>query len=155
MKSKKKIIAVKKKHTKKSLILTTKKRKIHYISKIHIGKEHDYSILKKEFPPDKKWFKGKEVRIDLGFQGFQNLYDTKKTYLPFKKKRVAKGEDNSLTPQQIKINKEQAQERIYVEHSIGGMKRFNILHNQIRIKSDNKINAIIGICAGLWNFLIH
>jgi hypothetical protein len=28
------------------------------------------------------------------------------------------------------------------------------LHNQIRIKSDNKINTIIGICAGLWNFLI-
>lgn len=62
------------------------------------------------------------MRLDLGFQGFEDLYETKKTELPFKKKRVKKGVDNSLTPIQTSINKEQAQERIFVEHSIGGMK---------------------------------
>lgn len=136
------------------MILTTKKRKIYYISNIHIGKAHDYGILKTEFPSKNNWFKDKIVRLDLGFQGFEDLYETKKTYLPFKKKRVKKGVDNSLTPLQTSINKEQAQERIFVEHSIGGMKRFRIIHNQIRCKSNHKINTIIGVCAALWNFLI-
>lgn len=145
---------VKKKHTKKALIITSKNRRIHYISKLYIGKEHDYSILKQEFPPNKSWFKHKTVRLDLGFQGFQDIYQTKKTYLPYKRKRAKKGEKSILTAEQIAINKEQAKERIFVEHSIGGMKRFKIIYHQSTVKIYNKINAIIGICAGLWNFLI-
>ena len=92
--------------------------------------------------------------LDLGFQGFQDIYQTKKTYLPYKRKRAKKGEKSILTEEQIAVNTEQAKERIFVEHSIGGMKRFKIIYHQSTAKLHYKTNAIIGICAGLWNFLI-
>jgi len=134
--------------------MTTKGRKIGYLSKLYRGKVHDYAILKAEFPPQKKWFSTLKVRIDLGFQGFQDLYDTAQTFLPHKRKRVKKGEDNGLTQAQKQENKAQAQARVYVEHSIGGIKRFRIIFNQLRTKLHYKIDITLGICAGLWNFSI-
>jgi hypothetical protein len=29
----------------------------------------DYGIFKQEFPPEKPWFRNKEVKFDLGFTG--------------------------------------------------------------------------------------
>lgn len=147
----------KKKHTRKSLILTSRgsgRRKIHYMSKLYRGKEHDYSILKQEFPSNRAWFSDKKVLLDLGFQGFDDLYETLEVWLPHKRKRVKKGLDNSLSEQQKQENKAQAQARIGVEHSIGGLKRFRIIYNQIRMKHQYDMDMILGICAGLWNFLI-
>jgi DDE superfamily endonuclease len=72
--------------------------------------------------------------------------------LPHKKKRVAKGESNELSEEQKAQNKELGQERIFVEHSIGGMKRYRILEHRNRVKSKKVIDQIIGVCAGLWNF---
>lgn len=90
----------KKKHTRKTLILTTKDRKVHYMSNLYRGKVHDYAMLKQEFPSKAKWFVDKKVLLDLGFQGFQNLYDALETLLPHKRKRVKKGEENALTESQ-------------------------------------------------------
>ena len=129
-------------------------RKIHYVSKLYRGKDHDYNILKQEFPPEKGWFLDKKVLLDLGFQGFDHLYDASQIWLPHKRKRVKKGQDNSLTQEQRQENKVQSQARIGVEHRIGGLKRFRIIHNQIRIKLKYDIDMILGICTGLWNFLI-
>lgn len=144
----------KKKHTRKALILTTKDRKVRYMSNLYRGKVHDYAILKEEFPNKTKWFVDKKVLLDLGFQGFQNLYTTLETLLPHKRKRVKKGEENALSESQKQENKAQAQVRIYVEHSIGGIKRFRIIYNQIRMKRQHDMDITLGICAGLWNFLI-
>ena len=52
----------------------------------------------------------------------KDLYSCQKVYLPHKKKRCAKGESNELSEQQKATNKEQAAQRIKIEHSIGGMK---------------------------------
>lgn len=136
------------------MILSTNKRKIHYLSKLYRGKEHDYAILKQEFPAQTPWFAHKKVRLDLGFQGFGTLYEALEVFLPHKRKRVKKGQDNALSEEQQQENKTQAQARIYVEHSIGGMKRFRIIHNQVRIKLQHDMDITLGVCAGLWNFLI-
>lgn len=135
--------------------MTTKDRRIHYLSLVEVGKTHDYEILKQIFAPHQDWFADKVVRLDSGFQGFDKLYPTVQTYLPHKRKRVKTGQDNALTEEQKIENKTQAGQRIYVEHSIGGIKRYRILHNQLRVKSTYHINIILGVCAGLWNFLIH
>ena len=47
------------------------------------------------------------------------MYKCKKVYIPNKKKRVKKGEINELSEVHKAQNKEQAAERIKVEHSIG------------------------------------
>ena len=40
--------------------------------------------------------------------------------------------------------------RIFVEHAIGGMKRYNILVHSFRNHKENFEDDVIGICAGLW-----
>lgn len=111
-------------------------------------------MLQKEFPPKIGWFEGLTVKLDLGFQGFGDLYTCKKIIIPIKKKRVKKGEVNDLTPQQIEHNKGVGSERIYVEHAIGGMKRYRILEHRNRLKSNKTINQVVGVCAALWNFYL-
>lgn len=95
------------------------------------------------------------MRLDLGFQGFADLYNYGELFIPFKKKRVAKGQSNELSDEQKRLNKQQAKERIVVEHSIGGMKRYRILCNRLRIKTTALIDTVIGVCAGLWNFVLN
>jgi len=67
---------------------------------------------------------------------------------------VAKAETNELTDEQKDQNKKGSQQRIFVEHSIGGMKRYQILVHRNRIKSKKVIDQIIGVCAGLWNLIL-
>ena len=110
--------------------------------------------MKQEFPPTHDWFSGLVIRLDLGFQGFKELYTCEKLYIPIKRKRVAKGESNELTKEQKEQNKELAKDRIKVEHSIGGMKRYRILEHRNRLKSIEVIDRTIGVCAGLWNFTL-
>lgn len=147
-------IAVKKKHTRKSLFLTGRKKYIFYLSSLFSGSVHDFEILKRCFDAHYDWFKQLAVRVDLGFQGIVLLYRFKKLFLPIKRKRVKAGGCNELDEQQKQINKEQASQRVVVEHSIGGMKRFRILTNCIRIKNTAFMDTLIGVCAGLWNFLL-
>jgi len=73
--------------------------------------------------------------------------------MPHKKKRVKKGLSNELTPLQKEENKKQAQARVVVEHWIGKLKNFRILHQTIRIKNMNKLDNILGIVAGIVNFI--
>jgi hypothetical protein len=109
-------------------------------------------MLQKEFPSTIKWFEDLTVKLDLGFQGFADLYPCKKLVIPFKKTRAKKGMSNDLTEKQVEHNKEVGSERIYVEHAIGGMKRYRILEHRNRLKSTKIINQVIGACAALWNF---
>ena len=134
------------------MIISDKSRQLLFVSHIHAGTVPDFMILQKEFPPKDDWFKDLTVRLDLGFQGFRDKYKAKETHIPHKRKRVAKGKSNELTDIQKEENKELGKERIYVEHSIGGFKRFRILVNRLRIKSTYLINQIVGVCAALWNF---
>lgn len=76
-------------------------------------------------------------------------------YIPIKKPKNTKTSKNELSEEQKSQNKELAQQRIYVEHSIGGMKRYRILVNRNRLKNKKTINQVIGVCAALWNFTIE
>lgn len=145
---------VKKRHTNKELVISTPDRWIGYVSRTYEGQVHDYNLLQAEFEPQQNWFESFEIRLDLGFQGFADLYPCQKLYIPHKKKRVAKGQCNALTPEQKVENKAQAKHRIRVEHSIGGMKRYLILVHRMRIKKQDIIDQAIGVCAGLWNFVL-
>jgi hypothetical protein len=121
---------------------------------IVFGKTHDFNMLQNEFKPETPWFCTHRVRIDLGFQGFEKNYKTLETFIPFKKKRKKKGQKSELTSEQKEQNKQYGKERIFVEHSIGGAKRYRILIDRLRYKSLSFINTVVGICAGLWNFTI-
>jgi hypothetical protein len=104
-------------------------------------------MFKLEFPPGQPWFVNLEVRLDLGFFGFEKDYECKKVYLPHKKPK-----QQELTPEQKAENKLLAGERIVVEHSIAGLKRYRILADRLRMHDLDLYNQVLGICAGLWNF---
>jgi len=134
-------------------VLTNKNRWIYYVSDLYIGKEHDYSIFKAEFKPDLGWFEDFKVLVDLGFIGIDKDYKVKELWIGFKKPYKTKNNpDPKLTKEQKDWNKQVSKERIYVEHAIGGMKRFRMLVNRARGNCNELKNEIVGLCAGLWNY---
>lgn len=131
------------------MILSTPGRLVRYVSYCWIGKTHDYGIFKEEFPPEQPWFQDFRVRLDLGFVGFKDDYVCKELVLPHKRKK-----NQELSLEQKEENKVQAGNRIWVEHAIGGMKRYRILSDRLRIHDIELYNTILGVCAGLWNFYL-
>lgn len=123
-----------------------------YVSKLYAGTISDYNILKKEFPPTIHWFENKEVRVDLGFQGFAADYRCTRLRIPHKRKRVAKGCCNNLTDVQLAYNKEVSSERVVVEHCIGRLKQMRFIQQTIRIHRVSFLNQLVRLAAELANF---
>ena len=131
------------------MLIATKDKYIKYLSTSCYGKIHDYSLFKKLFSPKVKWIENHCVLVDSGFQGFGKDYQTKKLSLPQKRKK-----NGNLTENQKNDNNKVSQERIFVENSISGMKRYRMLVNKVRIHLIDLYDEIIGVCAGLWNFYL-
>ena len=142
---------VKKRHTLKSTVISRKNKSIVYLSKLEVGKVHDYRILKNNFSPSVDWFSKLAVHIDLGYQGFESDYLAKTVLIPFKKNKGEK----ELSDLKKAYNRKLAQWRVGIEHAIGGMKRYRILAERIRLKSTDQMNMILEVCAGLWNLRIR
>ena len=133
------------------MVISSVLKVILFVSRPYEVQAHDYSILKMELPPHLGWFEKFEVQLDLGYQGFKDAYKCKKLKIPNKKPK-----GGELTVAQKQENKEISRERIKVEHSLAGLKRFRILSDRLRMHDIKLYNEIIGVCAGLWNFsLIH
>lgn len=112
-------------------------------------------MIKTEFDPKQAdWFMNKKVWLDLGYQGFEELYSTAETFIPIKRKRRKKNTDPKIefTEEQKKHNREISSKRIFVEHSIGGMKRYRFLSDRLRCRDIRFYSIVLGLCAGLWNF---
>jgi hypothetical protein len=131
------------------MIISTESREIKYISSCSGGRLHDYRLLKEAFPPDKDWFKNFFIKVDLGYLGIVKDYQCKNIAIPYKKTK-----NNPLTETQKSENKMMASEKIKVEYSIGGMKRYRILSDRLRIHLIDFYDDILGVCAGLWNFYL-
>jgi hypothetical protein len=112
-------------------------------------------MLKQEFPPDLDWFADLNVRVDLGYLGIQSDYRGDQIEVPHKKpRRSQKNPSPQLSDTQKAANTVLSQVRIFVEHAIGGMKRYTILVHGFRNRKDNFEDDAIGICAGLWNLVL-
>ena len=119
------------------------------------GHNHDYRMLKQELPPEVDWFTDMTVHVDLGYQGIQTDYRGEHIHVPHKKPRKsAKNPCPQLSEEQKCSNKALSQVRIFIEHAIGGMKRYNILVHRFRNSKKHFEDAAIGVCAGLWNLVL-
>ena len=123
-----------------------------FLGRTFSGHNHDYRMLKQELPPDLDWFVDLEVWVDLGYQGIQSDYEGDMIEIPHKTPRKSKtNPDSKLTVEQRAENRAVSQIRIFIEHAIGGMKRFGILVQRFRNRKANFEDDSVGICAGLWN----
>lgn len=126
----------KKRHTIKVQVVTRDGKFIDAVSKSFKGKTHDkkiYDLTRLEIPPDIKGVG------DTGYLG-SNLTQ------PVKKKKGKK-----LSKAQKKYNKKVSKIRIKVEHVIGVMKRYRIVHDLFRNKLSSH-NLYMKNVAGLVNF---
>ena len=126
-----------------------------FLGRTFSGHNHDYSMLKQEFPPELDWFAAIQVRVDLGYLGMQSDYGSDRIDIPTKKPRKSQKHPNpQLSEEQKAANTALSRVRIFIEHAIGGMKRYNILVHSFRNRKENFEDDVIGICAGLWNFIL-
>ena len=85
----------------------------------------------------------------------QSDYHIDQLDIPHKKPRKSqKNPQPELSAAQKAVNKAVSQVRIFVEHAIGGMKRYNILVHTFRNRIENFEDDVIGVCAGLWNLVL-
>ena len=110
------------------MVIATTNKYIKYLSPSCYGKAHDYGFFKQLFNPKVNWFERFHV-------------------LNVKK-------NDELSEKQKNENKTIAQERILVENSICGLKRYRILTNKLRTHTIDLYDNILGVCAGLWNFYL-
>ncbi len=145
MKRRNKLYSGKKKATtRKTVFLTTKRKRILAMTPTKSGRRHDKRIWDKfyntaDIPPDI------EVGVDTGFQGLQHLHD--KTIIPLKATK-----NKPLTIEQKQNNTLISSVRVVVEHAIGGVKRFKAASDVYRNKLPNLDDTFTYLSAGLWNF---
>lgn len=132
----------KKRHTVKNVVVTDKRtRKIKALGRTQEGKKHDKAATDEEgfrFP------KGSKLWKDNGFQGYEP--DNTTTYQP--KKKPKGGE---LTPQEKEANRAISSQRIGVEHSIGVVKVFRIVHDVYRNHRQAFDDLVMETACGLCN----
>ena len=135
----------KKRHTNKNIIIVTKKKRVLYVSPTEQGKEHDYTIFKKnklhkKIPEHiKAWF-------DLGFKGIEKESDLN-VRIPIRKPRT-----RELTKTQKTRNKAISRVRVKVENAIAGIKRFRCITDVCRTKIEEWKDKFMLLSAGLWNY---
>jgi hypothetical protein len=130
-------------HTIKNNVVTEKPtKKVRVLSATCEGKKHDKKLADEQAIP---FPKGSKVWKDTGFQGYEP--EGVATYQPMKK---PKGKE--LTLEQKQTNKELSKERIGVEHSIGGIKVFGIVHDVFRNFRAGFDDLVMETACGLHNW---
>jgi hypothetical protein len=149
------ITAEKKQHTLKNTVMSLPNKLIVFLGRTFSGHNHDYIMLKQEFPPELDWFTEMNVRVDLGYLGIRSDYKGERIDIPTKKPRKSQKHPNpQLSDAQKAANTALSRVRIFIEHAIGGMKRYNILVHPFRNRIENFEDDVIGVCAGLWNLVL-
>ena len=134
----------KKAHTRKNVVVVDEKKHILVVSPTKVGRRHDKRLADK-FSLVTHIPKHVGIFADSGFQGIQHLHPNTVV-----SKRGRK--DIPLTEEERADNHVIASLRIVVEHAIGGMKRFRILVDRLRMKMSLLEDSLPAICAGLWNW---
>ena len=133
----------KKRHMLKNYVVTEKStKKVKVLSVTCEGKKHDKTLAEEQAIP---FPKGSKVWKDLGFQGYEP--EGTITYQPKKK---PKGKE--LTAEQKQSNQEISRERIGVEHSLGGVKVFGIVHAIYRNFCEGFEDCVMETACGLHNW---
>lgn len=136
----------KKRHTRKHITGSTRKKRVIILSKARPGTVHDKRQLAEaeivEAIPDEVSIEG-----DLGFYGLQNEFVN--IQLPHKK---PKGKE--LTEQQKQENREFSRQRVVCEHVHAGIKRYNSVTAVYRNRVSDFDDQLMLVAAGLWNLYL-
>ena len=145
----------KKQHPLTNTVMALPDKVIVFLGRTLRGHNHDYRMLKQEFPPELDWCTDLHVRVDLGYLGMQSDYRGDRIDIPTKKPRKSQKHPNPpVSEEQKTANTALSQVRIFIEPALGGMKRYTILGQVFRNRKADFEDDAVGICAGLWNFAL-
>jgi hypothetical protein len=91
---------------------------------------------------------GSYLYQDRGFQGFV-LADV----TMIQPKKTPRG--GELTPPEKATNRRISSIRIRIEHTMGGVKRYRIVKDKIRLLKDGSRDTVMETCCGLHNFRLQ
>jgi DDE superfamily endonuclease len=129
-------------HTLKNLLVIKETCHMCFLSVTYEGRTQDKCIADLTgytLPP------GSCLYQDTGFQGF--LLAGVTMFQPKKKPR-----GGELTPPEKATNRRISSIRIRVEHAIGGVKRYRMVKDKIRLLKDGIRDTVKETCCGLHNF---
>ena len=136
----------KKRHTRKHITGSTRKKRVILLTQARGGRVHDKRQLDEADLvgniPDAVAVEG-----DLGFQGLQNEFDN--IHLPHKKPR-----GKELSEHQKQENRELSRQRVKCEHAHAGIKRYNAVTDVYRNRVPDFDDRLILNAVGLWNFYL-
>jgi hypothetical protein len=92
-------------------------------------------------------FRALGVRVDLGFLGIKKVIKNGIVSIPHKASKC-----HPLTQAQKDANRVGSGQRIAVENTIGGIKRYGIVSSTNRMRTDSKFDAAMETCSNLWNY---
>ena len=136
----------KKRHTVKNIVITGKNKRIGFLGKTVGGKEHDFTILKKQASPDHMPKKIKK-HVDLGFKGIDKQFPGHKISMPKRKPRT-----RDLSEFAVKQNKKKSSARVLVENALAGVKRLKIVADIFRNRKPGFNDQAMLVSCGLWNY---
>jgi len=135
----------KKRHTRKHITGTTRKKRVILLSQARGGKVHDKRQLDEE-----DWVSHIPDAVvvgDLGFQGLQNEFEN--IHLPHKKPR-----GKELSERQKQENREFSGQRVKCEHAHAGIKRYHSVTDVYRNRVPDFDDRLMLNATGLWNFYL-
>ena len=131
----------KKRHTLKHLLVLKETCHIAFLSYTYAGNASDKSLAERA---GYTWPPGSCLDQDKGFQGF---------FLPgitiFQPKKTPRG--GELTPPEKATKRRISSIRSRIEHAIGGVKRYRIVKDTIRLLKDGIRDTVMETCCGLHN----
>lgn len=136
----------KKRHTRKNIVITDKNKRVGFLGKTANGKEHDFTLLKEQAPPDCMPPKIKK-HLDLGFKGFAKQFPGHKISMPKRKPRT-----KDLSEFAKEQNKKKSAIRVLVENALAGVKRLRITTDVFRNKKEEFNDQAMLVSCGLWNY---
>ncbi|MGF1603391.1 MAG: transposase family protein [Thermosynechococcaceae cyanobacterium] len=137
----------KKRHTRKHITGSTRKKRVILLSKAKPGSVHDKRQLAEE-PIVENIPEEVPIEGDLGFQGLQNEYEN--IHLPHKKPR-----GQELSEQHKQENRDFSAQRVKCEHAHAGIKRYNAVTSIYRNRVTDFDDHLMLVATGLWNFYLE
>lgn len=135
----------KKHHTVKNNVIITADCKVCFLTPTCEGRKHDKRVTDEAnytFP------QGSTVCQDTGFQGFRP-----KNVLILQPKKKPRG--GELTPEEKAENQRISSIRIRIEHAIGGVKRYRIVKDKVRVWKRGFRDQLMETCCALHNFRLN
>ncbi len=136
----------KKRHTRKNIVTADKNKRIGFLGKTTGGKEHDFTLFKKQASPN-HLPKNIKKHLDLAFTGINKQLPGHKISMPKRKPRT-----KDLSNFAVKQNKRKSGARVLVENALAGVKRMGITTDVFRNKKKGFDDQAMLISCGLWNY---